>query len=73
MLRQAIADSQMTKAMEDSKRAEYVPPGQPTNAPAYPRITEVDGAINHAEPARSDSEIAPDKGNGESGPDHQVL
>ena len=57
----------MTKAMEDSKK-EYQPPGQPNNVGSYPDV-----GINHAEPSRTESEIAPDKGNGDNGQNFQVL
>ena len=69
MLQKAIAESQMTKAVEDSKRAQYIPPGQPTNAQAYPEP----GSLNHAEPSRTESEIAPDKGAGENDSNSKVL
>ena len=65
MIRKAIEESNVTKAVEDSKRAQYMPPPQP-----YPAVGT---SITGEESEENGSEIGQDKEMGKEGKNYQVL
>jgi len=66
MIRKAIEESNVTKAVEDSKRVQYMPPPQP-----YPNVGTSITGDDHTE--ENGSEIGQDKEMGKEGKNYQVL